>query len=391
MPDFAELDAITLESLRASGATKWNRRDRAVGAFVAEMDYGTAPAVTRALHEAVDRGQFGYLPPQLQAQMRAAVAGYLRHRHGWDVAESRIHEMPDVVAIYRAAIEHFSRPGSAVIVPTPAYMPLLSLPPALGREVIEVPMIRAADGSGFRNDLAAIERAFDAGGHLLALCNPHNPTGRVFTRAELLAIEDLVHRKGGRVFSDEIWMPLTYPGHVHVSYASIGARAAAHTVTGMAASKGFNLPGLKCAQLVLSNEADQAHWREVGVWAMHGAANLGLVATAAAFEQALDWLEDIRAYLLRNRDALVGFLAERAPRLRVLAPEGTYVAWLDCSDYAFPHGAQAYLLEQAGVLCSDGAACGQSGRNHLRFIFAMPRPILLQALERLVTALARLD
>lgn len=387
MPGFAELDAITLDALRATGATKWNRRDGALGAFIAEMDYGIAPQITRALHREVERGLFGYLPPRYVHQMRASVARYLRERHDWEVAESRIHEMPDVVAIYQAAIEHFSRPGSKVIVPTPAYMPLLSLPPTLGREVIEVPMTRTADGAGFRNDLAAIERAFDAGGQLLALCNPHNPTGRVFTRDELVALEDVVHRKDGRVFADEIWMPLVFPGHAHIPYASIGERAAAHTITGMAASKGFNLPGLKCAQLIVSNDADQAHWNAVGVWAMHGAANLGLAGTTAAFDEALPWLDDIRAYLVRNRDALLAFVAERMPRVRVCPPEGTYIAWLDFSDYRFERGAQAFFLEKAGVLCTDGAACGRTGEDHLRFIFAMPLPLMREALERMAEAL----
>ncbi len=388
MPHFDELDAISLDALRRTGATKWNRRDGAMGAFVAEMDYGIAPAITAALHQEVDRGLFAYLPAAHAQRMRASVAHYLRKQHGWEVPESRIHEMPDVVAIYRAAIEHFSPPGSRIIVPTPAYMPLLSLPPALGREVIEVPMQRAADGR-FHNDLAAIERAFDEGGHLLALCNPHNPTGRVFTREELLAIEDLVERKGGRVFADEIWMPLTHTGHTHIPYASIGARAAGHTITGTAASKGFNLPGLKCAQLIVSNDADQKHWREVGTWAMHGAGNLGLIATAAAYDQSLDWLDDIRAYLLRNRDALVEFVQTRMPQVRLSPPEGTYIAWLDFSAWHFERGPQAFFLEQAGVLCTDGAACGQVGENHLRFIFAMPYPLMCQALERMADALQR--
>ena len=168
MPGFAELDAITLDALRATGATKWNRRDGALGAFIAEMEYGIAPEVTRTLHQEVDRGLFGYLPPLYARQMREAVAGYLRDRHGWEVAQSRIHEMPDVVAIYQAAIEHFSRPGSKVIVPTPAYMPLLSLPPTLGREVIEVPMTRTADGAGYSRQHTNVQGM--SGGRTVVSC-----------------------------------------------------------------------------------------------------------------------------------------------------------------------------------------------------------------------------
>src|SRR5699024_7435240 len=149
-------------------------------------------------------------------------------------------QMPDVVAAYRAAIRYFSAPGSKVIVPTPAYMPFLTVPPDEGREVIEVPMRRDENGRHCADDLEALERAFDDGGGLLALCNPHNPTGRVFTRGELEAIAALVERKGARVFSDEIWMPLVLGGRTHTPYASIGESAAGHSVTAVAASKAFN-------------------------------------------------------------------------------------------------------------------------------------------------------
>src|SRR5699024_973017 len=185
-------------------------------------------------------------------------------------------------------------------VPTPAYMPFLTVPGLDGREVIEVPMRSGPDngpspgagGSGgdgyaFDNDLAALERAFDDGGGLLVLCHAPNPTGRAFNAAEMRPIDELVDRKGGRVFSDEFWQPLIFSGTRHIPYASIGERAAAHTVTATAASKGFNLPGLKCAQLITSNEADEAMWRDVGWLPMHGAANLGLAATAAALDDAL--------------------------------------------------------------------------------------------------------
>lgn len=386
MPTFDELDAITLAHLRATGATKWVREDGAIGAFTAEMDYGIAPQIVDALHREVDAGLFAYLPPRHKREMQRAVADYLRSRVGWDVPPARVNEMPDVIAVLQAAIEHFSEPGSRIIVPTPAYMPFLSVPPLMGREVIEVPML-TDDGVHYVNDLAGIERAFDEGGGLLVLCNPHNPTGRVFTTDELRALEEIVDRKGGRVFSDEIWLPLVFPGHEHVSYASLGPVAAGHTVTATAASKAFNLPGLKCAQLVTSNDADQARWDEVGFLPMHGAANLGLVATTAAFDDADPWLADVLAYLRRNRDALEEFVAARLPHARVSHAEGTYIAWLDLRAYAVDGSVQEFLLQAAGVMCSDGPACGRVGAGHVRFVFAMPHPLMMHTLARIAAAL----
>lgn len=383
MPGFDELDAITLDALRATGATKWNRPDGAIGAFVAEMDFGVAPPITAALHREVDRGLFGYLPDAYVGRMQQSVAAHLRRTCGWRVDPARIHQMPDVVAAYRAAITHFSRPGSKVIVPTPAYMPFLTVPSDEGREVIEVPMRR--DGR-FADDLAALGRAFDSGGHLLVLCNPHNPTGRVFTRAELTAVEELVARKGGRVFSDEIWAPLVFEGR-HIPYASIGDAAAAHTITATAASKAFNIPGLKCAQLITSNVDDERRWATVGRFPMHGAATLGLAATCAALDDGGAWLDDVRGYLVRNRDTLAAFLAERLPHVGFAPPEGTYVAWLDLSAYALPAPPAAYLLQAAGVACTEGTDCGAAGRGWVRFIFALPRPLLIEALARIAGAL----
>ncbi|HLQ85029.1 MAG TPA: aminotransferase class I/II-fold pyridoxal phosphate-dependent enzyme [Salinisphaeraceae bacterium] len=387
MPTFAQLDAITLADLRATGATKWKREDGALGAFVAEMDYGVAQPIKDALHAAVEQGLFAYLPEHYRDQMQASVAAWLQRQSGWQVPRERIHEMPDVVAVYRAAMEHFTPPGGKIIVPTPSYMPFLSVPASVGREVIEVPMSVDSNGYHFTHVLAALERAFDTGGRLLVLCNPHNPTGRVFHRAELAAIEELVERKGGRVFADEIWSPLVFPGHQHISYAAMGAAAAGHTITATAASKAFNLPGLKCAQLITSNEADEEKWRAVGHFPMHGAANLGLVGTAAAFAECQPWLDDILAYLKRNRDLLTEFVAERMPHARVTRPEATYVAWLDLTDYALETDPQTFLLEQAGVMCTVGTACGRVGTGHVRFIFAMPKPLMLEALERMAQAL----
>jgi cystathionine beta-lyase len=387
-----DFDAITIEDLRESGTTKWVRPDQAIGAFTAEMDFGVADEIKQALHEEVDKGLFAYLPPRYREEMQQAVAGFLERHADWKVDPARIHEMPDVVASYAAAIEHFSKPGSKIIVPTPAYMPFLFVPESLGREVIEVPMLVDEDTYSFRDDLAAIETAFDEGGDLLVLCNPHNPTGRVFTRDELKAIEELVDRKGGRVFSDEIWMPLVYKRNRHISYASIGDVAAGHTVTATAASKGFNLPGLKCAQLITSNDEDEQKWQEVGFMSMHGAANLGLVGTTAAFNNAEGWLDSAIEYLDENRKELIETVKTSMPKARVTDPEGTYVAWLDLRDYDFgDESAQEYLLREAGVMGTAGTACGKVGEGHLRFIFAMPRPIMRQALERIATALDKLE
>ncbi|WP_309065747.1 MalY/PatB family protein [Microbacterium sp.] len=378
------MQSVTVEQLQARGGLKWSDPEAPIGAWVAEMDFGVAPAVSAALHRAVDEGAFGYAPPRLWDELKAATADRLRARQGWSLSPDDVFPVPDVIHAFQVAIEHFSSPGSKIIVPTPSYMPFLSVPPMLGREVIEVPMVRR-DGV-WRLDLDGIQRAFGEGGGCLVLCNPHNPLGRVFRRDELLALGEVVARNGGRVFSDEIWAPMVYPGAEMVSYATLSPVAAGHTLTATSASKAFNLPGLKCAQLVTSNDADRELLAGRGMWIGHGTANLGAVANAAAYRDGQPWLDEVVSYLQGNRDELVRLVAEHLPDVTVTVPEGTYVGWLDFSATAVDEPA-AFFRRHAGVGLTDGIACGAAGAECARFIFAMPRTVLREAIERMGAAM----
>lgn len=377
-------DALTEESLRAGGSLKWSRYGAATGAWVAEMDFGTAPEVTSALQAAVDAAQFGYLSDHAAADMARACAGWLARRYGWDVAPAHITPLGDVLAGLQAAIEHFTPAGSPVVLPTPAYMPFLSLPRALGRELIEVPMVERAGRMSY--DLDGIAAAFAAGGGLLVHCNPHNPLGLVFTVEEQSALAEVVERAGVRVFSDEIHAPLVYPGAVHRPYASLSPATARHTVTATSASKAWNLPGLKAAQLILSNEDDVAHWAEVGRFAFHGASTPGVLANAAAYDHGEAWLDGVLTYLDGNRRLLAELIAEQLPDVRYTPPQGTYLAWLDCRALRVEEPLGSFFLERAGVALVDGAECGAPGAGHVRLNLATPRPVLTEIVARMAAA-----
>jgi cystathionine beta-lyase len=386
MPTFAELaDQITMEELRRRGSVKWTRGGPdVIGAFVAEMDFGHAPAVEAALRDVIARSDFGYLSEHAAAAMAEACGAWQRERYGWTIDPARIRPLPDVIKGLEAAITVFSRPGSPVILPTPAYMPFLTVPPRLGRKIIQVPMI-ASDGR-LVLDLDGIDAAFKAGGHLLILCNPCNPVGRVYTRDELAAVAEVVERCGGRVFADEIHAPLIYPGGTHIPYASISEQAAAHTVTATAASKGWNLPGLKCAQLILTNDADAVTWTEHGFMFEHGASTPGVWVTAAVYRDGGAWLADVVSYLDGSRKLLAEWLAQRLPMIGYQPPEGTYLAWLDCRALGLDDSPAEFFLAKARVLLTDGAACGEAGCGHVRLNFATPRPILAEVVRRMAEA-----
>jgi cysteine-S-conjugate beta-lyase len=379
-------DALSEDALRAAGSLKWTRYGDVIGAFVAEMDFGTAPVVTRALHAAVDAGALGYLPDAAARDMARACADWHRRRYGWELPAEWITPLADVTAGLQAAIEHFTPPGSAVVLPTPAYMPFLRVPRAMGRRLIEVPMVRGDDGR-LTHDLAGLDRAFADGGALLVHVDPHNPTGRVFTEAEHRALAEVVERHGVRVFADAIHAPLVYPGAVHRPYAALSPVTAAHTVTATSASKAFNVPGLKTAQLLLSDPADAAHWAEVGELAGHGASTPGVLATTAAYTDGEEWLAGVLAYLDGNRALLAELLAEHLPELRYTPPEGTYLAWLDGRQLGVEGSLGEFFLREAGVALVDGPECGAPGTGHVRLNLATPRPVLRTIVERMAAAI----
>jgi cystathionine beta-lyase len=384
--DGPAFDALTAEGLREAGSLKWTRYGDAIGAFVAEMDFGTAPAVTRALHTAVDAGALGYLPAAAERAMAEACADWQGRRYGWDVPAEWITPQPDVLVALQAVVEHFTPPGSPIVLPTPAYMPFLVVPELLGREILHVPLVPGDDGR-LTYDLDGLDAAFAAGGRLLVHVNPHNPVGRVFSEAEQLALAEVVDRHGARVFADEIHGPLVYPGAVHRPYASLSPATAAHTVTATSASKAWNLPGLKAAQLIVSNEADAAHWAEVGWLSAHGTSTLGVLAATAAYRDGGAWLDGVIGYLDGNRRLLADLLAEHLPAVRYTPPEGTYLAWLDCRALGVEGSLAEHFVARAGVALVDGPECGPPGAGHVRLNLATSRPVLRTIVAKMAASL----
>lgn len=384
----SRFDDITRGELSRASSRKWSLHPATIGAWVAEMDFGTAPAVTRALHRAVDAGDLGYLAPATTALMARATADWLRDDCGWVIPPENIHPVSDVMSALDVAISKFSPAGTGVIIPTPAYMPFLSFVPTLGREVFEVPG-QVVEGR-WRHDLAAIDAAFRAGARTLILCNPQNPTGTAIGRDELEAIAEVVHRHNGRVFADEIHSPLRYGGIEHVPYASISAVTAGHTITATSASKAWNLPGLKAAQLITSNPADEELYQIFGFAVLHGASTPGVIAATAAYSEGREWLGEVTEYLDGNRFALRDLLAEHLPEVRYTVPDATYIGWLDCSALAIPGSIADFFRTEAGVTLTDGGLCGRAFDRHVRIIFAMPRPILEQAIINMADAVRRL-
>ncbi len=383
------IDSTTVATLRARGSFKWTAPGPdGLGAAVAEMDFGAAPPILDALAGLSATANFGYLPPPLADELADACAEFMARRYGWQADPADIHPIPDVIKGLELAITQFSRPGSPVILPTPAYMPFLIVPKFLGREIIQVPMLD--DGTGFFTfDLDGIDAAFRAGGQLLIFCNPYNPVGRVFRADEMTQLTEVVDRHDGRVFADEIHAPLVYPGQRHIPYAATSETAAGHTLTATSASKAWNLPGLKCAQVVLTNEADRKRWADMGMFASHGASNPGVVANIAAFRHGEPWLDEVLGYLDDSRRLLAGLVRQHLPGVRYRPPDGTYLAWLNCTALDLPQSPGELITDRARITVVDGPAFGSGGAGAFRFNFATPQPILAEMVQQIAAVLAR--
>lgn len=363
-----------------------------LGRPLAEMERGCAPAVTDALTRAVAQDALRYLAQEDVSRLQRGVAAWLSERYGWQPNIDSIRPVADLVAGFRAVLTHLLPEGQPIIVPTPGYMPFLSVPQQIGHPVIEVPMRR--DGAaGWRYDFPALRAAFEAGARLLVLCNPHNPIGKVATEAELAEVEALVAEFDGVVFADEIHAPLVLGTGEHIVYAARTERAAAHTITATSATKAFNIPGAKCGQLIFSNPEQLAEWRRVGHWHEHQTAVLGVVATTAAYAEGREWLRDTVGELAATVDEAVALLRATAAEtgIRVIAPEATYLLWLDLSETGLLREGQSAaeaVREAAQVVVTDGSSCGAAGAGSVRFNAALSHADTMEAVRRLVAAAA---
>lgn len=387
--DCAAIDAISIEQLQSVGSDKWTRYPGCIGAFIAEMDYGLAPCVVHAIKEASEHCRLGYIPAPWKDKVARSCAAW-QQRYGWDVNPSCIRPVPDVLEAFEIFLREIVGSSNSIVVPTPAYMPFLSVPKLYNVDVIEIPMLRetahtATEGT-WSFDFDAIEHAFAQGCHAFVLCNPHNPIGKVLTRAEMLQLSRLAAQYHVRIFSDEIHAPFVYEGAQHVPFASINKQTAMQAFTSTSASKSFNIPGTKCAQVILTNPNDYDMWMDRAQWSEHQTATIGAIATTAAYEGGTSWFEGVMQYVQRNIALVNKEMSTRFNKVGYIKPEGTYIAWLDFSSLGINDPAD-YMLKQAHVALTDGRECGIIGAGCVRMNFAMPYPLLTICFNRMFDAL----
>jgi len=364
---------------RGSASLKWDLYGQDVlPMWVADMDFRAPECVIRALHERIDQGVFGYgLPP---AGLPDTVCRWLDTRFGWSVQPSWLVWLPGLVSALNICCRVAGGPGTGVMTTVPVYPPFLSAPANSRQEVVRVPMT-VRDGRWLL-DLEQMEASCTPDTRLLLFCHPHNPTGRAFERHEMEAVAAFCERHDLLLCSDEIHADFVLdPNRRHLPMAALDERIARRTITLMAPSKTFNIPGLGCAYAVIPDPDLRRRFKGVMRDIVPEANILGFTAALAAYRDGAPWLDALLAYLRKNREIVESAVRDMPP-LSMLHPEATYLAWIDAREVAPDPAA---FFRNAGVALSDGQAFGAPG--YLRLNYGCPESLLREGLERMRKAL----
>lgn len=374
-------DSSDIERLRAISGIKWRRYgDNVIPAWVADMDFPAAPAITDALRTMVNARDFGYNLSTFDDSIPKAWAEWSERRFGWRPDVKRTRVFTSTLQPISVALSVATEPGDGVVLFTPVYPPFYGIVTKGGRRVVEYHL----DEAGWRIDADRLRSAIDDGTRAILLCNPHNPSGRVFDAAELSAIATVAEERDLLVLSDEIWQDFVYPGARHIPFASLGEEAGARCVTVTAASKSFSLGGLSCAVAYLGDAQVAERIAALPPHMLGGVSSLGAHATLAAWTNGGAWLAETLGVLHANRDHLVARLTSECPEVGITTPEATYLAWLDFRQTRITEDPAAHLLKDARVALSPGPDFGAAGTGFARLNFATHREILDEVIDRII-------
>lgn len=353
--------------------------------WVADMDFECCPTIRDAIKARVDHGIFGYTVPE--DDYYDAVIGWAGRRYGWEIEKEWIKTSPGVVPAIYMMLPHLTAPDEKVIIQRPVYFPFTGAIETHGREVVSNSLVYDQDAGRYSIDFDDLaEKAADPKTTLAIFCSPHNPVGRVWTADELRRFAEICIENGVTIISDEIHCDLIYDQHRFVSLASLSEEIANHTITCIAPSKTFNLAGLKNSNIIISNpDLMEIFNQSMAANGIHGTNTFGLVATEAAYNYGEPWLTSVMGYVQANYHFMRDFLATNLPQIKVVEPEGTYLAWVDFSGLGLePETLHKKLIEEARIHFNTGDSFGPEGKDFMRINIACPRSTLEEALCRLL-------
>lgn len=383
MTDFdRQYSRVGTDSVKWDSIRETYQKNDLIPLWVADMDFMAPQSVIEALKEYTEAGIFGYsiFPESLYE----AVITWEAERYNYSLKKEDILFSPGVVPSIGVAIQAYTAPGDTVLIHDPVYHPFANMVKANGRIVSASPLVERNDH--FEMDLADMEARIVAENiKLFILCNPHNPGGRVWDKEELLAVGKLCQKYGVTVIADEIHQDLVFAPRQHISFQTVASDFADFSIILTAATKTFNLAGIKNSMVYIKDKKLRRAFKEVQEMTEQATiSTFGLIGTEAAYRHGGSWLTELLSYLSENSRFTQEFLAEHLPQVKMMPPEGTYLAWLDFSELGLTDAAlQKRLVKDAGVVLNAGTLFGKQGSGHMRLNLACPKKTLAAGLQRI--------
>jgi cystathionine beta-lyase len=356
--------------------------NRLLPMWVADMDFRCPPAVIEALVTRAEHGVYGYNFPC--DSYYEAVIKWMARRYNREIDRDWISLTPGVVSALNMLVQTFVEPGDRVLVQRPVYRPFFDVIINNGAEIVSNSLLyKNGQYEMDFDDLA--QKAADPAVKMAILCSPHNPVGRVWTAEELARFGEICIENDVLVIADEVHCDLIYKGYSFTSFASLSEIFAHNSFVCTAASKTFNLAGLKTSNIITPNRDLRERFEKTLVRnGLFGVNTFGIVAVEAAYNHGEEWLEEVMVYIENNYRFMESFIAEHLPQLKIIRPQGTYLVWVDFRNLGLdPTSRKAWLMDEARVYLNEGELFGPEGEGFERFNIACPRSILEEALERI--------
>jgi cystathionine beta-lyase len=374
---------------RGTRSIKWDLfSDEELPMWVADMDFKSPQPVIDALHERVSEGVFGYTLDS--SECKQSVVDWVKKRHQWEITTDDVVFVPGVVVGFNLAIKALTSSGENVVFQTPAYGPFFRVAKNHELNQLTVPLV-AGEECNYEIDYEDFEKKISAGPGVFLLCNPQNPTGRVFTEDELRKMGEICLRHGVKIVSDEIHSDLIHQGNKHIPIAKLSSELADNTITLIAPSKTFNVAGLDGSIAIITNPELRKKYEESKVGLVGSVNLLAKIAMCACYREGEEWLTQLLAYLDGNIQYMKEFFEKELPEIKYYCPQGTFLAWLDVRDLNLSqdpddHYATFFRNEAKVVLNSGNFFCEEDGDGFARLNFGCPRPLLMEGLNRMKSA-----
>lgn len=379
---------------RGTNSYKWDQSEKLFGdrdilpLWVADMDFQCAPAIVEAITERAAQGIYGYTV-KTEAYTNA-ITNWFKRRHGWEIQPEWLTDCPGIVPALSIAVDRFSEPDSPVILQSPVYYPFYDVIRMNGRQIADNPLV--LQNSRYTMDYGQLEEQMQAGAKLMLLCSPHNPGGRVWSREELIQLGELCQKYDVTVVSDEIHCDIVHKGHKHIPFASISEEFAQMSLTCIAPTKTFNIPGIPISFIVTPNpKLKRSFDHKLKTLSIHMVNFFAPTIVEACYNESEEWLDQMVEYVAANADYAIDFIQERLPQISAMRPEGSYLLWVDCRNLNLDTaGIKDLMHKQAKVAFNEGSTFGpQTGQGFVRINLACPRSTLQEALERFANAINR--